>query len=136
VSVSECPLLPRLTSPPYFPGRAQLPRTEGVKRSVRDPRISALIAVCLGVMVSTMPRKSRIEYAGAKGAPEKKVLVWYVRSRTSISNDWLSEHVHCGRPANIRRCINAVKDKKNKLVQRLVKKMLECEGPYFIFLRN
>jgi len=29
--------------------------------------------------------------------------------------------------------MNAVKDKKNKLVQRLVKKMLECEDPLLHF---
>ena len=63
----------------------------------------------------------------AKGAPEKKVLAWYIRSKTIVTNDWLSEHIQCGHPANIPRCMNAVKDKKNKVTQRLVKEMLKCE---------
>ncbi len=62
-----------------------------------------------------------------KGAPEKKALVWYVRSKTTVSNDWLSEHIFCGHPSNITRCINAVKDKKNKILNRLVKNLLKCE---------
>ncbi|MCP5007379.1 MAG: hypothetical protein GY941_26090 [Planctomycetes bacterium] len=62
-----------------------------------------------------------------KGAPEKKALVWYVRSKTTVSNDWLSEHIFCGHPSNISRCINAVKDKKNKILNRLVKNLLKCE---------
>ena len=63
----------------------------------------------------------------AKGAPEKMVLAWYIRSKTIVTNDWLSEHIQCGHPANIPRCMNAVKDKKNKMTQRLVKEMLKCE---------
>lgn len=63
----------------------------------------------------------------AKGAPEKKVLVWYIRSKTTVTNDWLSEHVHCGHPANVPRCMNAVKEKKDKAIQRLVRKLLKCE---------
>ena len=62
-----------------------------------------------------------------KGSPEKKALIWYIRSKTTVSNDWLSEHIFCGHPNNIPRCINAVKDKKNKILNRLVKNLLKCE---------
>ncbi len=63
-----------------------------------------------------------------KGAPEKMSLVWYIRSKTTVSNDWLSEHIFCGHPNNIPRSINAVKGKKNKILNRLVKNLLKCEG--------
>ncbi|MCP4367129.1 MAG: hypothetical protein GY797_03285 [Deltaproteobacteria bacterium] len=62
-----------------------------------------------------------------KGAPEKKALIWYIRCKTTVSNDWLSEHSFCGHPDNIPRCINEVKDRKNKILNRLVKVILIYE---------
>ena len=62
-----------------------------------------------------------------KGSPEKKALVWYIRSKTIVSNDWLSQHIFCGHPGNIPRYINAVKDKKSKVLNRHVKSLLKCE---------
>ncbi|MCP4984787.1 MAG: hypothetical protein GY928_01610, partial [Colwellia sp.] len=49
-----------------------------------------------------------------------------------VSNDWLSEHIFCGHPSNISRCINAVKGKKNKILNRLVKNLLKCEDRPFL----
>ena len=34
----------------------------------------------------------------AKGAVEKKVLVWFIKHQTTVSNAWLSKQVHCGHP--------------------------------------
>ncbi len=62
-----------------------------------------------------------------KGAPEKKALIWYIRSKTTVSNNWLSEHIFCGHPNNIPHSINEVKGKRNKILNRLVKTMLICE---------
>ncbi len=62
-----------------------------------------------------------------KGAPEKKALIWYIRSKTMVSNNWLSGHIFCGHPNNVPHSINEVKGKKNKLLNRLVKTMLICE---------
>ncbi len=62
-----------------------------------------------------------------KGASEKIALVWYIRSKTTVSNDWLSEHIFCGHPNNIPRYINEIKGKKNKILNRLVKVLLICE---------
>ncbi|MDR4504032.1 MAG: hypothetical protein MRK01_04465 [Candidatus Scalindua sp.] len=30
-----------------------------------------------------------------RDAPEKRALVWYIRSKTTAGNDWLSEHIFC-----------------------------------------
>ncbi len=60
-----------------------------------------------------------------KGASEKKALIWYIRNKTTVSNGWLSEHILCGHPNKIPRCINAVKDRKDKILNRLVKKLLK-----------
>lgn len=62
-----------------------------------------------------------------KGAPEKKALIWYIRSKTTVSNDWLSEYIFCGHPNNIPHSINEVKGKKNKILNRLVKTILIYE---------
>ncbi len=62
-----------------------------------------------------------------KGSSEKIALVWYIRSKTTVSNDWLSEHIFCGHPNNIPRYIDEIKGKKNKILNRLVKVLLICE---------
>jgi len=36
-----------------------------------------------------------------KNAPEKQVLAWHLRSRTIMSNQWITEHLHCGHPCNV-----------------------------------
>ena len=36
-----------------------------------------------------------------KGAPEKMVLVWLLKNRTVAKNEWISQHLFCGHPANI-----------------------------------
>ncbi len=41
----------------------------------------------------------------AQGISRKKVLLWYVRSKTTVSNAWLSEHWQCEHPVNIPHCI-------------------------------
>ncbi len=62
-----------------------------------------------------------------KGAPGKKELIWYIRTKTTVSYDWLSEHIFCGHPNSIPHSINVVKGKKNKILNRLVKTMLICK---------
>lgn len=42
------------------------------------------------------------------------------------SNDWLLKHIFCGHRSNISRCINAAKDKKNEVLNRLVENTLKC----------
>ena len=36
-----------------------------------------------------------------KGAPEKMALVWLLKKRTVVKNEWISQHLLCGHPANI-----------------------------------
>jgi putative transposase len=44
-----------------------------------------------------------------KNAPEKQVLAWYLRSRTIVSNQWLTEHLYCGHSCNVSAFVGAVK---------------------------
>ena len=36
-----------------------------------------------------------------KGAPEKMALVWLLKKITVVKNEWISQHLFCGHPANI-----------------------------------
>lgn len=47
--------------------------------------------------------------------------------QNNVSNDCLSKQIFCGHPSNILRIFNAVKDKKNKILNRLVKNLLKCD---------
>lgn len=44
-----------------------------------------------------------------KNAPEKQALAWYLRSRTIVSNQWLTEHLHCGHACNVSAFVGNVK---------------------------
>ncbi len=62
-----------------------------------------------------------------KGAPEKKILAWYIRNQTTVSNEWLAVRLKSGHSANISRLVNSVNDKKNKEIQRLKRVLLKCK---------
>ena len=47
-----------------------------------------------------------------KGAPQKQVLAWYIRSQTIVSNEWLAQRLHCGHPSNLPAFIKNVKADK------------------------
>ena len=49
-----------------------------------------------------------------KGSPEKKVLVWFIHSRTTVRNQWLSDHLYCGHSSNIASFANEVNIKRLK----------------------
>ncbi len=82
-----------------------------------ERRAMRLLSVCLKQLGLTNKTLKSLP----KGASEKKALIWYIRSKTTVSNDRLSEHIFCGHPNNIPRSINEVKGKKNKVLNRLVK---------------
>ena len=62
-----------------------------------------------------------------KGSVEKEVLAWYIHGRTMVSNEWLSEQLHCGHPGNIPRYVKAVETSKDKAVISLKEALLKCE---------
>jgi hypothetical protein len=63
-----------------------------------------------------------------KGAPEKRVLAWYIRSRTTVSNAWLAERLSGGHPANISGYIRSVEDAKSPRLRELKTLILKSEG--------
>lgn len=36
-----------------------------------------------------------------KSAPQKQILAWYLRTRTIVSNQWLTDHLYCGHSCNV-----------------------------------
>jgi len=44
-----------------------------------------------------------------KNAPEKQVLAWLLRSRSIVSNQWITERLHCGHPCNVSAFVGNVK---------------------------
>ena len=63
----------------------------------------------------------------AKGAPEKRVLAWYIRGRTTVSNAWLAERLSCGHPANISGYIRSVEDGRSPRISELKAILLTSE---------
>lgn len=45
-----------------------------------------------------------------KGAPEKMTLVWLVKKRTVVKNEWISKQLYCGHPANISGYVKKVEE--------------------------
>ena len=48
-----------------------------------------------------------------KGCAEKQVLAWYIHTRTSVPNVWLSEQIHSGHPGSISKYAKAVSAAKD-----------------------
>ncbi len=44
-----------------------------------------------------------------KNAPEKQVLAWQLRSHTIVSNQWITNQLHCGHPCNVSAFVGNVK---------------------------
>jgi len=60
-----------------------------------------------------------------KGSVEKKVLVWFLHSRTTVPNRWLSEHLYCGHVGNISHYVSEVNTAKDAKTRRLKHKILK-----------
>lgn len=48
-----------------------------------------------------------------KNALEKQVIAWLLRSRTIVSNQWITEHLKCGHPCNVSAFVGRVKRAKD-----------------------
>ena len=57
-----------------------------------------------------------------KGCIEKQVLAWYLHTRTSVPNEWLSRQIHSGHPGNISKYTKAVATTKKQTDDNFGKK--------------
>jgi putative transposase len=62
-----------------------------------------------------------------KGAAEKRVLAWFVRTRTTVSNAWLATHLHAGHPANVPGHIRSVQDGRDRQIKDTKSRILKSE---------
>jgi len=60
-----------------------------------------------------------------KSAMEKQVLAWLLRSRTMVSNEWVSCHLSCSHPDGVSRFVKTVETSKDTSVVKLNKKVLK-----------
>jgi REP element-mobilizing transposase RayT len=65
-----------------------------------------------------------------KSAPEKKVLAWWLRQRTTVSLRWLSERLAMGHFTRVSQGISVVKRHPDRKLEQLRRKLirLECES--------
>jgi len=61
-----------------------------------------------------------------KGAPEKMALVWLLKKITVVKNEWISQHLFCGHPANISGYVRKVDEVEDGRLAEY-KKMLKSE---------
>lgn len=58
-----------------------------------------------------------------KSAIEKQVLAWLIRTRTTVSNEWVSDHLVCGHPDGVSRFVKSVELSQDKSVVKLKKRL-------------
>jgi putative transposase len=56
-----------------------------------------------------------------KNAPEKQALAWLLRTRTIVSNQWITEHLLCGHPSNASAFVGNVKRAAGGPLKRMSK---------------
>ncbi len=59
-----------------------------------------------------------------KNAPEKQVMAWLLRSRTIVSNQWITEHLYCGHSCNVSGFVGRVKSGDDKILLKLKKTLI------------
>jgi len=45
-----------------------------------------------------------------RGAPEKMALAWLLKKKTVVRNEWISQRLECGHPANVPGYVRKVND--------------------------
>jgi len=63
-----------------------------------------------------------------KNAPEKRVLAWWLRQRTTVSLRWLSERLAMGHFTRVSQAIGEVKDRPDRRLERLKGKLNRLES--------
>lgn len=61
----------------------------------------------------------------SKGSLDKRLLVWFVKSHTTVTNAWLSEHLHCGHPSNVAKYVQSIRQSKDRKVSKQRKILLK-----------
>ncbi len=60
-----------------------------------------------------------------KGARQKQVLAWLIRTRTTVSNEWVSHHLFSGHPDGVSRFVSRIGMTEDKSLIAMKKKVLK-----------
>ena len=63
-----------------------------------------------------------------KNAPEKRVLAWWLRRRTTVSLRWLGERLGMGHYTRVSQAIGVVKRNRDRKLERLRRKLIQLES--------
>ena len=63
-----------------------------------------------------------------KSAPEKRVLAWWLRQRTTVSLGWLGERLGMGHYTRVSQGIGMVKRNRDRKLERLRRKLIQLES--------
>jgi hypothetical protein len=64
-----------------------------------------------------------------RSTPEKMVLAWWLRQRTTVSLRWLSERLVMGHLSRVSQAVGQVKNHPTPLHQRLIRRLARTLGP-------
>ncbi len=53
-----------------------------------------------------------------QGSLEKRLLVWLIKRHTTVSNAWVSKHLHCGHPSNVNKYVQSIGESKDQRVSK------------------
>jgi hypothetical protein len=59
-----------------------------------------------------------------KKAPEKTALAWWLRQRTTVSLEWVSERLKMGHPANVSHAVNEANRGTDRKIERLKARLM------------
>ncbi len=57
--------------------------------------------------------------------PEKKVLAWWLRQRTTVGRQWIGERLWMGEESGVSRAVHRVKASRDKDLERLKGRLLD-----------
>ena len=63
-----------------------------------------------------------------KSAPEKRVLAWWLRQRTTVSLGWLGERLRMGHYTWVSQGKGMVKRNRDRKLERLLRKLIQLES--------
>jgi hypothetical protein len=64
----------------------------------------------------------------SKGAPEKTVLAWWLRERTTVSLRWVSEELAMGHYTRVSQAVSRLQRKPGRKLEKLKRRLLEAEA--------
>ena len=107
-------------------GKQRESHAGGARRAHGEAGAHALLAVGL----KALGLKAGDVAALSKGAPEKTVLAWWLRERTTVSLRWISEELAMGHYTRVSQAVSRLQRKPGRKLARLQRLLLAAEEKY------